>query len=396
MGEITQEDFAAMDDLFENFIPMHKSVWLFGNGDFGTAFYRYLQECGVTASGFVVSNPKTSRTEDGISVLSIKDFRQLYENERSIGLILTVDEKYYDEILPNLMFLGDDLRFLKRKYKQLAFERCGDTKKFRLLSFHIADKCNLACYGCTAASPIAKKSIIYSYETFSCDIQKLSDLFGNNIENIYFTGGDVFQNPHFLEFIKLSRNLFPDSKISFSTNGLAFHKQEDSFWRILGENKVLVYWTLYSVIYKKYEETIEIAKKYNVNLLVIGDAANEDKTSWRIPFAMRKNQKVHDFLFCSFHRKCAVIANGYYLPCCAPRMVKHIKNYFEIDIPLTEAVCVGGGGDFMDLRNVNKACEIENWLKKRPPLCDYCAIRQRYSMGKWLPSGCKKEEWILE
>ena len=44
-----------------------------------------------------------------------------------------------------------------------------------------------------------------------------------------------------------------------------------------------------------------------------------------------------------------------------------------------------------------KNCEeIYDFMAKRPILCDYCAIRERHSMGKWLSSHGKFEEWFIK
>lgn len=390
MDTISLADFDAMDNLFECFIPAHQEIWLFGAGVFGKAFYYYLKECGVKATGFVVSDlaSKSIVGNDSILLLNIEQFKRHYIEKRGRGLILTLDEKYYDEILPRLMFLGEDLYFLKKKYKQLALERCGERDKFKALIFRLADHCNFSCYSCATASPVAEKEI-YEYEAFARHIEKLSKLFEDSVKRITFTGGDVFLNPRFLDFIVLARKMFPASEITFTTNGIDFYKQDNLFWKTLAENEVIARWTLYPVKYKNYADTIDKAKKFGVNLLIGGDRVGEDKTSWRMPFSIKGKQKKHDFLFCPFHRECATIANGIYYPCVVPGVLKHFKKYFGIDIPLHE-------GDFLDINKINSVKEIEDWLKRRPPVCDYCALRERRSMGEWMPSKRDRSEWFLE
>ena len=39
--------------------------------------------------------------------------------------------------------------------------------------------------------------------------------------------------------------------------------------------------------------------------------------------------------------------------------------------------------------------EIFEYMKKRPSICDYCALRERKNMGKWISSKGQFEEWFV-
>ncbi|MCL2078878.1 MAG: 4Fe-4S cluster-binding domain-containing protein [Oscillospiraceae bacterium] len=389
LGEIRPENFIEIDNLFEDFIPKHKEIWIFGTGLYGKAFDKYLLQCGVDARGFVVSDDKSYTFVSSKPVMSIDSFKRHYGEESRVGLLLAIDEKYYDEVVPQLMFLGSDLLFLKRLYKQLAADRCGERNKLPVLCFHIADQCNLSCFSCTACSPIADAGI-YEIEQFKRDIDHLKRLFDiDSITEINFTGGDVFQNPHFTKMIQITHESYPQSLITFSTNGIGLGNQSDEFWELVSSCGVRIYYTLYPIKYKHDGEIVDKAKKYNVDLVIAGDAVGEDKTSWRIPFVESGKEIVHDFLFCRFHRRCAVIKNGFWAPCCAIRQIPLINNKFNAKIPLS-------GDDTLDLQKAKSADEVQEFLAKRLPLCDYCALRERKSMGEWLPSRKEKSEWISE
>jgi len=158
MGEFAINDFEVMDDLFERFIPAHEEIWLFGTGVIGTAFYNYLKECDVEPAGFVVSCP--NKPVGNKPVIDIMEFRRRYEAGENMGLLLTVDEKYYDEVMPDLMFLGEDIRFLKRLYKALAVDRCGDRNCIFHLAFLIVDHCNLSCFSCGCSQPCRRERVL--------------------------------------------------------------------------------------------------------------------------------------------------------------------------------------------------------------------------------------------
>ena len=385
MGDITRDDFSIIDCMFDVFIPQHSEIWLFGTGAYSEAFDSYLQECGVAVVGFVTSKPdyKSFRKRP---VVSIEQFKNHYSCE--IGLLLTISNRFYNEILPLLSFMQkEDILEIKELHKQSAFDRCGNRQTVPLLAFHIADSCSLSCYGCTAASPIIKDGGLYDIDNFKTDISRYKEIY-TEVDEINFTGGDVFYNPCFPDFLCEARRLYPNSKVSFSTNGIELVCKDDSFWDILRENKIFVYWTLYPIRYKGYEKTVQKAKELDINLVVMGDTLGEDKNSWRVPFSEDPISKQYDFLLCRYHRRCAVTIDGILYPCCAMRQIKHLNEAFYTQIALRD-------GDSIDIHK-SSAVEIQEFLKKRPPLCDYCAIRERRNMNKWLPSRGKKEEWILD
>ncbi len=100
-------------ELLEGFIPAHKDIWLFGRGATAKEFHKRMKECGVSAAGFVVSSPESDKAETGEPILSITQFQERAQKLDGQGLLLTVDEKYHDELTPALAFLGGDLAVLK-------------------------------------------------------------------------------------------------------------------------------------------------------------------------------------------------------------------------------------------------------------------------------------------
>jgi len=389
MDSITQKHFEELDNLFEQFISSHNEVWLFGAGLYGKAFYRYLQECGVQAIGFVISNPESQETEDGKPILNIKQFRDRYNcSTEKIGMILSVDEKYYDEILPELMFLRNDLWFLKKLYKEMAVEKFSGTRRIYNFGFQLVDHCNLSCYGCGAFSPLAEE-FFYDYDDFVRDINCVKKIFGDKIEKIDFNGGEVLLHPRLLDFVETARDMFTNIQINLLTNGINAQKQSESFWDRLSKAKATICWTLYPIKYQQFEETLEKIKKYNVTLYISGDSSEtSDKTSWYLPFSLKGDQKIHDFLLCSFNRCSNTLRAGILYHCCQQRTIHILNKRFGTSLP-------GSDNEYINITEVDSANTIYEFQKKRASLCNYCAIRKRKNMGKWLPSRCKKEEWIL-
>ena len=387
MGEITQADFAAMDDLFERFIPSREEIWLFGTGSYARAFHRYLRECGVEADGFVVSSTAgQAPLMENKPVLCIENFKARCKQGKKTGLLLTLDEKYYDEVLPKLMFMGDDLRFIKRKYKQLAIEKCEVPVEIKEVTFDLTAHCNFSCYSCGKAAPIAEAKF-YDFKEFKRELKRFKELF-NNVGKVIFSGGEPTLHPAYMDFLKEVREVYPESEVELITNGIILQNSEDAVWKQLANLRIIVLWSKYPIEYRYFESAVEKAKRLGVYLKIDAGGDDDKKISWQVPYTEAGMQKHHDFLFCMFHRKCGHLDRGKYKLCSLAIAIPYLNKRFETNIPIAEA-------DEIDIYQATSE-EILDFSAKRLPLCDYCAIRERRPMGEWLPSKGEKSEWFIE
>lgn len=358
--------------------------------------------------GFVVSDP-SSCTElfCGKKVISREAFRNYYKEvkgKRKIGLLLTVNSKYYGELYPALMYLKEDLYMPKQLYMQYAYEHCGNVISGEgiELSIPIIDYCKgISCYGCTAGAPVAEKKK-YEFPQFKRDIYDMYHILGDKVNRINLTGGDVFLHPNLAEMTEEIRKLYPEAFISFSVNGIGFDQQEDSLWKRLGECGVTLFWTLYPISYPDYGDTFEKIKRLGKGRIIIyvqGDSGGEGKSSWKIPFNRKKKSEKHDWLFCRLHKdshNMLILRDGTVRTCFAVRLRDNLERRFEDKIGEALKDNRGEKGNYMKIADIHSSEEILNFMRKRIPLCDYCALRERHSMGKWMPSRREISEWIIE
>ncbi|MCR5416434.1 MAG: radical SAM protein [Pseudobutyrivibrio sp.] len=396
MNEIGEKDFEKLDMLFEEVIPNAEEIWLFGNGKIARAFDKYLQICDVKINGHVVSDD-IHRNSTENNTITLKEFKERYKKGKT-KLFLTIDSCYYSEILPKLLFLEDDLIYLNKVWKQNVLDRCGDVENITII-VPVCDFCaGIKCYGCTVAAPLSKSGM-YNFDDYKKDLMKLKNLCGDNIQHINFTGGDVFLHPKFVEFVEYARDLFPRVFFSCSTNGVLFNTQQDDVWRRLGKCNITLNWTLYPVKYKDIEATVEKIDKLSesqINLQIIGDALDEDKNSWKIPYTFKK-QKKYDWLFCRFHKdghQCLTMRDGKLACCFSMRRVKLLEDNFKGYF--TEEFEQSTKNISLDLYEINDPEFLYEWMQQRLDICDYCSIRERKSLGKWVPSNCDVTEWFVE
>lgn len=401
IGEIGKVDFDFLDYFFKEYIPSYNEIWLFGTGEYSRAFTRYLNICGVKVAGYVVSDIKSNLIKDK-KILSIKEFkkyRKMLGEGYKISLLLTIHSRYYGEVYPYLMTLGKDVCFIKTAYLEFAKEHCGEIKDI-ILSISLTEFCKgILCYGCTSGVPIVKGKYLYDFKQFCLDITRIYELVGENIKCVNFTGGDVFLHPQLIEIVEFTRRLFKNQLINFSTNGVMLSEQTDEFWYRLGKCNVELNWTLYPIAYSDLERTMEIISKIEcIKLNINGDGSGEDKNSWKIPYSFKK-QNVYDWLFCR-HHKCSNNVLMMYentLGVCHPhRELVHLERKFGHKF--TEEFKTAVSQFYNEILVINKIKdkkEIFEYMKKRPSICDYCALRERKNMGKWISSKGQFEEWFV-
>lgn len=399
IGEIGEKDFEFLDYLFNEYIPFYDEIWLFGTGKYASAFTRYLQTCDINVDGYVVSNTNYKNIQ-GKRILSINEFKK-YKNTRGskIALLLTIHSRYYGEVYPYLMTLGKDVCFIKTAYLEYAQEHCGEIDDI-ILSVPLTEFCQgILCYGCTSCVPVIEQKYSYNFEQFCTDMTKIHSLIGLKIKYINFTGGDVFLHPRLIEIVEYTRNLYKNIPINFSINGVLLSKQTKEFWHRLGKCDVDLNWTLYPIQYPDLEETMNVITKINgVRLNIIGDSSGEEKNSWKLPYSFEK-QNQYDWLFCR-HHKCSnnvLIMYQNTLGVCHPhRGLIHLEKKFgdkfteEFKNAITKF-----NEEILKINEIENKDEIVEYMRKRPSMCDYCALRERKNMGKWLKSEGKFEEWFV-
>ena len=111
-----------------------------------------------------------------------------------------------------------------------------DTPKPRLdyLEFHLADHCNLNCRGCAHMSNIAEPHLA-DLDQYIKDIARLRDLFWG-IDRIRLMGGEPLLNDQLPEFIKVTREFFPDTDMHVVTNGLLLTQNKQTLLRVMHDN----------------------------------------------------------------------------------------------------------------------------------------------------------------
>lgn len=235
---------------------------------------------------------------------------------------------------------------------------------------HIADECNLKCAGCShfsGLSEVRHKDI----DDFQREFKRLAEI--EEIQTIRIMGGEPLLNPDFMDYLRIARRFFPDSRVVLVTNGLLFlrlvpHRQELEALRI---NVTVSDYHLGLHEEYSYTERHDKGQMYNISLDPSGSQG-----------------AVEAFSHCDLHLNgWTFFQDGRMYPCCIAGCIRIFWKHFGLDWGLTPEDL---GIDIF----THTAEEIEAFLTQPIPLCRYCdTVRRETSYHPFTQSKGEISEW---
>ena len=254
-------------------------------------------------------------------------------------------------------------------------------------SVHLVEHCNLKCKGCNHYSPLAEDEFL-DLTTFANDFERIAYLTDSNVGNIYLLGGEPLLHPELLEFIRIARDFFPNTKLNLLTNGILLLDESEEFWHALGKNDVTLCITRYPIHLDHSEIEATVA---NYNLVMEYWWHNPDGIefkSWIFPLDLSgKQDPVNSFLMCRDANKCIFLRDGKLFTCVIPPNIHHFNKYFNQSLEVCQR-------DYIDIYQAEDIDDILKFLSKPIPFCRYCDVNGRKYDLEWQTSKKEIEEWI--
>lgn len=252
------------------------------------------------------------------------------------------------------------------------------------LDICVAEHCNLGCYSCNHFSQLAAPEFA-GLDATERDLKRLSELSGGNIPIIYLCGGEPLLNPELHEFMRVSRQYFPKSRVQIITNGLLLLAQKDIFWESVKKYNVVMTPTKYPGI--NWEKIEERARESGYEFEYFGFTESSEKISRKFRLDLSGSQDPKK----SFKRCCmagctVAVQNGRVATCAFVFNMRHFNKYFNKNVPVTDS-------DSIDIYKARTMREIVDFVNRPVPLCRYCASMGEEIVGGWKKSENKIEEW---
>lgn len=229
----------------------------------------------------------------------------------------------------------------------------------KYVEFHVVDRCNLNCNGCSHFAPMVQNDYDH-FDSFSKDIKRLRELV-EHIDTIRLLGGEPFLDKDITRYILLARQLYPRSNIEIATNGLLVPHLSKNVLEAISENGIVIDVT-------RYPPTDEIVD-------LIHHVLEKNGISYRIQplvkvFRRRfcpegKADIAKTFKNCKIGRLYPFLYEGKLYLCSGPALVKHLNNYFNMSIEIT--------GHGYDIHSEDASAQgIYEFLSHGNGACAYC------------------------
>ena len=217
--------------------------------------------------------------------------------------------------------LGENINILN------FFEPYTSAKYLPYLEFHIADHCNMNCKYCEHYSGLVKTPKFTNLERFTRDLEQLHK-FIDDIGMIRILGGEPLLNPEVNEYVKLSRRLYPLTRIFVVTNAILLPKMPDSFFETLRENNAGIHISFYPPLQSKMPEIKHLLEQKRVEFHV-GKLAD----TFTIKQTVNKHNHGREVFLQCFQAHCHNVYEGKSAACFLPFTTKYFNAYYGKNLP---------------------------------------------------------------
>lgn len=252
-----------------------------------------------------------------------------------------------------------------------------------VVEIHLTDHCNLNCAGCLHFTPFAKKWFADARDV-ERDLKALREKF-RYIRHVTLLGGEPLLHPEYDRFVKIVREVSPESLVTVVTNGVLLTGTVlDRFLAVCAENNVRVKWTVYPPLAHRREELVKAFRDAKVDMFMVEVGDFYVKT---LPEGGDSKAALR---FCRNMTYCPYLRDGRIYTCA---QAFHIRDYiaaWERENGDGGNMCPSRGLDVYDSGLSGRA--IINYLMTPCETCRFCADSFRYM--DWRQStGCVKE-WV--
>lgn len=341
---------------------MKKDIYIYGAGYLGKhALDSIMQNynSSINVLGFI-DEYKTGE-EHGLTI------RHIDEADNDIAVVITIAD---EEIAKKVFFRLKEERFREiwwynsfsmSHYADFFQEQCVSSRRwdyptFNHVEMHIMDACNLNCKGCCHFSPLFDKKQP-DFEDRMADVKALSQK-GIFIENFYILGGEPFLNPEIDKYAVGIRELFPETKIRITTNGILIPKIGDEILRNICESGAFIEITDYPPTQRMHEAIDSRLSRYDVRYYY--KKLNFNNRFSR-PFSMSGRDSRLDHYCIS--DGCVNIYNGKISRCPQLMYLSRFNDAFNQSLP-TDGI--------YDLDTDYNGEELVRIMSLQVSLCDYC------------------------
>jgi ABC-2 type transport system ATP-binding protein len=211
---------------------------------------------------------------------------------------------------------------------------------------------------------------------------RLTEVF-SGITEIFLLGGEPLLHPQMAEFIDITRESFPKSRINVMTNGLLVPKMPSEFWESMRRNDAWLLCDDYPVGVAK-QKIEAIVEREDVKI----EWTDPRGEFFKLPIDLAGEQDPADsFRKCRGVMNCPVLRDGRIYPCAYAAFIDIFERKFEV-----EGI---GAGEKDSVSIEADPYDVMEFLLNPIPWCSHCDFdnKENYTWGH---SNGTMDEWLPE
>ena len=207
----------------------------------------------------------------------------------------------------------------------------------------------------------------------------------SRVRQVYLMGGEPLLHPEVHKFVRLARQILPDTNLYLLTNGVLVTEMSTEFWRSLADSKVVLMISSYPIELPR-AEIESLAAKHGVLL----DLTPSRDQFHKIPIDLAGgHDRAASFAKCRDFNNCPMVRNGRLYPCAYTALAGVFREHFGVNELMVSP------DDWIELSSATDPEEAMRFLTNPVPWCANCDMNSR-TYHPWDRSSMEIGEWIQE
>lgn len=392
-------------EMLVTFCTKYPHIYIYRHTQSQILIAKYLHMASIRVEGYLCEGDSEQEYgDDTLPVLSIAQLKRKYK-KNTVGILVSTATSEEDNNALQSVGLKNTFIFSEWNRRTIPYKMTPRSKENFWIEVNLADHCNLNCQCCDHFSPIAPPTWL-DFDQYVKDLKRLSELTDNKIGLIKLQGGEPLLNDRLIDYMRVTREIFPNAFICLFTAGLLLKKwgnqpQEKNLWWAVKEYEIEVRWTHYP-IKLKFDEIKKEVQDHGIEwwetpppfekgarvwfFSEIGALQYKgEKHSVKHPFWLEGGVAPYRWISCYQFNESIVLRDGKIYTCPMIPYAHFFNAYFNRELKVTDE-------DYIDIYKAKSYEEIAEFCTHRVPFCGYCAVHHRYSRP-WKQSGHTIEEW---
>ncbi len=390
------------------FCHEHKHLFIWGIHEAQKYLEKYLVMSGITVEGYIITESYGSMLpwwwqsdasdcdEIEKNEYHISDVVKKYKYDKSLGFLIAEEDMYLNDIVKQISSEGlsfEQVYILSEYNKRaIAYKMTPRPVDRMWIEVNLADHCNLNCQMCDHFSPVAKPHFL-DFDEYTRDIKRLAELTDGKMGIMKLQGGEPLLNENIIDFIKVTRETFPDCIIFLFTAGLLLKQWEKhpkgNLWQACHDYDVRIQFTIYPIGIDVQGIKV-LAKKYGVMMDAFSEVGDRSfqgiKRSCKHPFRLEGDIEKWQFISCYQFNESITLKNGKLYTCPMIPYINSFNDAFGQSLSVSE-------NDYIDIYEAKTYEELSEYMTRRTDFCRYCDVVSRRHFD-WKQSKHTIDEYV--